>query len=133
MGTDFSFADLDRRDLREGEPKLLADENIGKFACYHVEVTPGRADSQYARIVVWVRKDNFLPLKQEMYDKANVLAKTFGSDEVRRVSGTWFITRSHMINHKENHRTDLTLDDVAPVKAPGFSDDEFTLRALEKI
>jgi outer membrane lipoprotein-sorting protein len=131
MGTDFSFADLDRRDLREAEGKLLADETVGKFPCYHLDVTPRRADAPYARIELWVRKDNFLPLRQQMYDKANVLVKTLGIDEVRRVSGAWFITKSHMINHKDNHRTDLTLEQVTPKH--DIADDEFTVRALEKI
>jgi hypothetical protein len=131
MGTDFSFADLDRRDLREGEGKLLAEETIGKFPCYHLDVATKRPDAPYARIELWVRKDNFLPLKQQMYDKANVLVKTFGTDEVRRVSGEWFITKSHMINHKDNHRTDMTLEQVAPKH--DIAEDEFTVRALEKI
>jgi outer membrane lipoprotein-sorting protein len=131
MGTDFSFADLDRRDLREAEATLLADENVGKFPCFHLEVRPKRGDSQYSRAELWVRKDSFLPLKWTMYDKAKVLLKTLTADEVRRVNGHWFITKSHMVNHLENHRTDMFLEQVKP--RDDIPDDDFTVRMLEKI
>ncbi len=131
MGTDFSFADLDRRDVREGDATLKADENIGKYPCYRVDIVPKRADSQYARIELWVRKDNFIPLKSAMYDKSKTLLKTLSVEEVRRVSGHWFITRSKMENHKESHSTELFLDKITP--GMNFPDDDFTVRALEKI
>ena len=31
MGTDFTYADMDRKDVRNGTPELVADENIGKY------------------------------------------------------------------------------------------------------
>jgi hypothetical protein len=131
MGTDFSFADLDRRDLREGVASKLGDEEIGKFACAHLQVVPSRDDSPYSRVELWVRKDNFLPLKMQMYDAAAVLFKTFTAQQVQRVSGQWFITRSKMINHVEGHSTDLLLDNITVTDK--LSDDEFTVRALEKL
>jgi hypothetical protein len=130
MGTDFSFADLDRLDLRDSKATPRPDESVGKLACYHLDVQPRRGDSQYSRIEVWVRKDNFLPLKSLFYDKANVLIKTLTSSEMKRVSGRWFITKSRLTNHAESHTTDLVLDKVIP--RDDIADEEFTVRALEK-
>jgi hypothetical protein len=131
MGTDFSFADLDRRDFREGNATSKPDEEIGKFACYRVDVTTKRSDSPYSRIEAWIRKDNYLPLKLQMYDRSNVLVKTFTVQEVRRVEGHWFITKSRMLDHAHAHTTDLLLDSVAPLTTA--ADDEFTVRNLEKL
>jgi len=48
MGTDLSFADLDRRDLREATVKLTGNETIEKWDCYVLDVVPKRQDSQYS-------------------------------------------------------------------------------------
>lgn len=130
MGTDFSFADLDRRDLRDGQARLIGMEKVGSSDCYVVDVVPQRSDTQYSRLELWVRTDNFLPLKTKMYDKANMLLKTFEAKEVRRVSGTWFVSKSLMTNHKHQHTTLLTLRRI--VANAQIPDEEFTVRALEK-
>ncbi len=131
MGTDFSFADMDRRDLRDGASTVKGEEKIGKYACWIVETTPlKKGDSEYGRIVMWVREDNFVPLRMQMFDKAQVLLKTLTTEEVRRVGGTWFITRSKMVNHREQHQTELTLTKVQPKN--DVPEDQFTVRNLEK-
>jgi len=131
MGTDFSFADLDRRDLRDGAAVMLPDEAIGKFPCYRLEIKTKRDDSPYSRIELWIRKDTYLPLKMQMYDAASVLLKTFAAEQVQRVSGRWFITRSKMTNHVESHVTELVLERITVTTA--IAEDELTVRALEKL
>jgi len=130
MGTDFSFADLDRRDLRDSTAKRLPDETIGTFACFRIDATPSRSDSPYSRLELWIRMDNALPLKMNMYDSSNALFKTFTAQEVRRVSGHWYVTKSKMVDHLHNHETQLVMDSV--VFSDDIPEDEFTIRNLEK-
>jgi outer membrane lipoprotein-sorting protein len=130
MGTDFSYADLDRRDLREGTAIHKGMETLGKFPCYRMEVTPKRADSPYAKIELWVRTDNFVPLKTLRWNRAGVLLKTLVAQELRRVDGRWFLGRSLMTNHADGRTTELILDEIRTnVEVPA---DEFTVRTLEK-
>ena len=131
MGTDFSFADLDRRDLRENSAKSLPDEVIGKYTCFHLDYTTRRADSPYSHVEIWVRMDNFLPLKMKMFDRANVLLKTFSVQQVQRVEGHWYITRSQMFDHQQGHQTELVVDKITP--AIDIPEEEFTVRNLEKL
>ncbi len=131
MGTDFSFADLDRRDLRESRATLKGDEDLLGSRCYHVEAAPTRPDSQYALVELWVREDNFVPLKWVFYNKAHMAVKTLTAHEVRRVRGQWFISRSTMVNEQESHQTDLVLTDIQP--RSDLPDDEFTVHNLEKL
>jgi hypothetical protein len=130
MGTDFSFADLDRRDMRDAAVVVKGEENVGRFPCWRIELTPKRADSQYGRLVMWVRKDIFLALKTECYDKATVLVKTLTVEEVKRIAGRWFISRAKMVNHRDSHSTVLSLEKIVP--RTDIPDDEFTVRNLEK-
>jgi hypothetical protein len=130
MGTDFSFADLDRRDLRDSQAKQIGTSKIGSHACYVLDIIPRRLDSQYSHIEMSIRTDNFLPLRSKMYDKANVLVKTFEAQEVRRVSNQWFLSKSLMTDHKHDHKTLLMLESI--VVNAQIPDEEFSVRALEK-
>jgi hypothetical protein len=130
MGTDLSFADIDRRDLRDAAATLKGSETIDRWDCYVVDVVPRSADSPYSRGEFWVRKDNFVPLRMKFYDRSNNLLKTFAALEVRRVSGQWFISKSRMTNTQQNHSTDLVLEQISTTAT--FNPDEFTVRALER-
>lgn len=130
MGTDFSFADLDRRDLRESTAKLKGKETIGKTSCYVVDVVPKSDQSSYSHVELWVREDNFLALRMKMYDRSNVLLKTFEALETRRVSGSWFVSKARMLNHQQKHSTELSIEKIAVKES--FPDEDFSVRALEK-
>ena len=130
MGTDLSFADLDRRDLRDATATLIGGETIEKWDCYVLDVVPKREDSQYSHGELWIRKDNYVPLRMKFYDRSKTLMKAFDALEVRRVSGQWFISKSRMRNTQQDHTTELDLEQVA-TSAPS-NDDDFTLRALER-
>jgi len=130
MGTDFTFADLDRRDLRDSDATIQGSENVGTRPCYILNVVPRRDDTQYSRLELWVRKDNFLTLRMKMYDKANTHLKTFEAQEIRKVSGTWFVSKSLMTNHKDQHTSLLVLQNI--VVNAQIPDEEFSVRALER-
>src|SRR6185437_10791949 len=70
MGTDFSYADIDRRDLRNAAATVTGEEAIGRFPCYKLNVVPRGKDAVYARMEMWVRKDNLVPLKLLMYARS---------------------------------------------------------------
>ncbi len=130
MGTDFSYADLDGRDLRQSTSVLKADETIGKFDCYHLDVTPKSADAVYSRIELWVRKDNFVPLKQIMFDKKNAPVKTMMTKEIQRHAGRWFITGSKMTDNGTGRQTELVLEKID--RREDIPLDNFSVRAIEK-
>jgi hypothetical protein len=130
MGTDFSFADLDRRDLRDGRASFGNEETVAGSACFGLTVVP-RDDSQYSRIELWVAKDSYLPVRMRMYDRAGVLLKRFEAEKTARIGGQWFITRSSMVNERHGHSTVLLLDDVAVVT--DLPDSTFTVKTLERM
>jgi hypothetical protein len=131
MGTDFSYADLDRRDLREGAAAFTKDETVDGRPCYGVVVTPSRKDSDYSRIELAIARDTFLPLRMKMFDRAGVLWKQFHAEQTRRVDGQWFITRSTMADEVHGHRTLLILDEVAVRNV--FPDGLFSVKSLERM
>lgn len=130
MGTDFSYADLDARDLRQSASTRKPDESVGKFDCYRVEVTPKNSDAIYGRLDIWVRKDNFVPLKWVMFDKQLTPIKTLIAKELQRIDGRWLITGSRMIDSRTGRSTDLLLEKIDRTSSIPF--EAFSVRAMEK-
>jgi hypothetical protein len=130
MGTDFTYADIDRRDIRYSRAKFIDEEQIGEFDTYVVMVKPSKSDRQYKKIKLWVRQDNFVTLKSEMFNKSGTKLKTRLTREMKKVDGRWYITRSVMLDHKRKRSTEMILDRVDSSKRIRKS--EFTVRHLEK-
>lgn len=130
MGTAFSYADMDGRDLRHSTSVLLSDERVGKFDCWHVAVTPRNPDAVYSRIELWVRKDNSVPLKQVMFTGKGKAVKTLLAREIQRHAGRWFITGSKMRDEVSGRQTELNLDKIE--RREGIGDENFSVRAMEK-
>ena len=127
----YSYADLDRRELRYGVSTLGGDEPMDGAPCWRVEVSPSAKEAPYARIELWVRKDNYVPLQWRMYARSGALLKTLLAQEVRQMEARWFITRSRMTNHAQHRTTELFLDEIRTDRKA--SPEEFTVRNLEKL
>lgn len=127
MGSDFSYADLERKDLREATYARLPDEAIGKDTCYRLEVKP-TGQSSYGKVLMWIRPKDFIPLRVQMFGKDGQLAKTTFTRRIKDVDGHAVIVESHTENAKTNHKTDLVLDDV--VFKSDFDDALFAPAAL---
>lgn len=130
MTTDFSFADLDRRELRFAEATALPDEKLGDSLCDRLSVKPKGSDAQYSRIELWASKDNHMILKSLMYDLKGAHIKTLTIEESKQIQGRWFVTRARMENHKGQRTTTLVLEKIVPRK--DIPDDLFNSRNLER-
>jgi hypothetical protein len=128
FGTDFSFEDLEERDVNQYNYRLLGEESIDGVACWRVESTPSQKKiSQYTKAEVWIRKDNYAFAQVESYVKNEVVRRLKYSDVVQ-VQGIWTARRLEMIDLRRKSRTILTLDKLEyniPLK-----DENFTLQSL---
>ena len=130
MGSDFTYADFERRDTRESTHKRRADEEVGGVKTYVIESTPKKPDeSAYSKIETWVRKDDFLPLRIRYYDKSGQLVKTLYTKRIRTMEGRPVIVEAQMVNKKTGHTTELVVDNMRPRK--DLPDAAFTPTALE--
>jgi outer membrane lipoprotein-sorting protein len=129
-GSDLAYADLERRELREGAYKKLTDESIGKDACNVIESVPkdGKAFI-YGRVLSWLRKNDDIPLRTQFFGTDGKLEKTLFTRKVKTISGRAVITEARIERPGSKRATDLRLDDVTfDVKTP---DSFFTVAALE--
>jgi outer membrane lipoprotein-sorting protein len=130
FGTDFSFEDLEERDVNQYDYELLGEETLDGAACWKIQSVPRqRKSSQYTRSIVWIRKDNYAFARIESYIKDAAVRRLDYSD-IQNVQGIWTARRMEMTDLRRGSRTRLTLDKLhynAPMK-----DEDFTLQALRR-
>ncbi|MBR59457.1 MAG: hypothetical protein CMH54_15770 [Myxococcales bacterium] len=107
MGTDFSYADLDFGDLREGAVRKLPDGTLGKKKrpVWIIEVVPKAKTGGYSKIVMWVDQSFYLPLKIEFYDRAEKLQKILSVLKLKKRDGKPYASKIRMRNVQANTST----------------------------
>ena len=130
FGTDFSFEDLEERDVNQYEYTLLGDETLDGVPCWKIQSTPKEAkSSQYTRSHVWIRKDNYALARVENFLKDQVVRRLVYSD-IANIQGIWTARTLEMSDLRRGSRTRLTLDKLqynVPMK-----DEDFTLQAIRR-
>jgi outer membrane lipoprotein-sorting protein len=128
FGTDFSFEDLEERDVDQYNYRLTGEETVDGAPCWRVESTPSQKKiSQYTKADVWIRKDNYAVAQVESYVRADVVRRLKYSD-FQQVQGIWTARRLEMVDLRRKSRTVLTLETLEyniPIR-----DEAFTLQAL---
>lgn len=108
MGTDFTYDDLQSRDINDYSYSLLREETFDGRPTYVVEmraVDPD--DSSYSRSIQWVDAERWIPLKIELYDEENELLKINTVTRLEQVQGHWTIINNRMENVQTGHTTEL--------------------------
>ena len=130
FGTDFSFEDLEERDVDQYDYTLLGDDSVDGAATWKIQSTPKQGkSSQYTKSVVWIRKDSYAFVRIENFAK-DQLVRRLNYGDLQNVQGIWTAKRLEMTDLKRNSRTVLTLDKLqynVPMK-----DDDFTLQAIRR-
>jgi hypothetical protein len=130
FGTDFSFEDLEQRDVDQYDHHLLGEETIDGASVWKIQSIPKPSrSSQYTETMVWIRKDDYATIRIDSYVITQVVRRLELKD-IRQVQGIWTAHDTMMTDVKRGSSTRLTLDKVQynlPLK-----DDDFTLQALRR-
>ena len=131
MGSDFTYADMQRVESKYAHEQRKPDENVGDAPCYVIESTIDAASgSPYAKIVTWVRKSDFVALRTRFFDKAGKLVKTLYARKVRDLEGKPVVVEARM-QSENGHVTELFIDSME--RRNDLSDALFTPGALERM
>ncbi len=130
FGTDFSFEDLEERDVDQFDFRLEGEEPIDGAPCWRIESRPRQGKvSQYTFSKSWIRKDNYVPAQFENYIKDQVVRRLRAAD-IRSLQGIWTACTLEMTDLRRKSRTILRLLKLeynVPMK-----DDDFTVQALRR-
>lgn len=128
FGTDFSFEDLEERDVDQYDYRLIGDDMLDGTSCWRIESTPARGKvSQYTRSEVWIRKDTYSAVRVDNWIKNKVVRRLLYAD-FERVQNIWTARRLEMTDLGRNSRTILRLGRLQ-YNVP-LRENDFTLQAL---
>ena len=130
FGTDFSFEDLEERDVDQYDFRLLGEETVDGAACWKLESRPKEAkSSQYTHALMWVRRDNYVFHRIESYKKDQLVRRLKYSD-IQNIQGIWTPRTMEMIDLTRNSRTIMKSEKIE-YNVPA-RDEDFTLQALRR-
>lgn len=135
QGSDFSYEDMGSGDafIEDFTSKKLDDEQKEKQDCFKLELTrKPESSSSYSRLVMWIIKENFLPVVIEYYDDKDptYLLKTMVSSDFQVIDGIPTSMKVVMFNKNDNTQTEMELLEVKYNIT--LSDAMFTERSLKK-
>jgi outer membrane lipoprotein-sorting protein len=135
QGSDFSYEDMGSGDafIEDFTSKRLEDDKKENQNCFTLELTrKPESNSSYSRLVMWVIKENFLPVVIEYYDEndPDYLLKTMIASDFRVIDGIPTSMKVVMINQNDNTQTEMELLEVKYDIT--LSDDMFTERSLKR-
>jgi hypothetical protein len=102
FGTDFSFEDLEERDVGQFDFNLLGGEDIDGARCWHIQSTPKQTkSSQYTSSQIWFSKDHYLALRFDNFVNDKVVRRLL-EQNVQNVQGVWTALSLDMADLRRN-------------------------------
>ena len=130
FGTDFSFEDLEERDVDQYDYRFTGEEAIDGAPCWRIEARPKQSKtSQYTLSRTWIRKDNYVAALYENFIKDQPVRRLQQKD-IQNVQGIWTARTLEMTDLRRKSRTVMRLERLEyniPLK-----EDEFTVQALRR-
>ncbi len=131
MGSEFAFEDLSSQEVEKYTYKWLRDEVLDGKDTFVVERYPEYKHSGYKRMIVWIDKEIYMPLKVEYYDRKNSLLKTLTFKDYKEYLGKyWRPASQNMVNHQSKKSTELIWGDYK--FQTGLTDRNFDKNSLKR-
>jgi len=135
QGSDFSYEDMGSGDafINDFSSKKLKDEKMEGYDCYKLELTrKPDGDVSYSRLIMWVIKENFVPVVIDYYDEDDpaLWQKRMVESDIRIIDGIPTAMKVVMINKNDNTQTEIEFLEVK-YNVP-LDDKVFTERELKK-
>ncbi len=113
MGTDYTFDDINWKNVEDADYERLPDEVIDGRPVYVVEVTMKPfVESQFRTTRAWIEKEHYVPLRALYRDENGVEIREMlaPADGLREFDGTWVASESTVTNLKEKTSTRVLVD-----------------------
>lgn len=135
-GTDFTYDDLSILGQlvdwseTDARTRLLRTETVDGTGAHVIEFTPVEKEIGYGRIVVWLRADDLIVTRYEMYSDGGEPDKVLTLSDIRNVGPVPTAFRMEMKNLRAGSRTEVQMTNTK--YDSGLGDDQFTQRVLER-
>ena len=116
MGSDMSYEDmLEAADFEEKyEAEVIGEEETGGRQCWKLEARARDESVSYPRRLIWIDKQNMMPLRQELFALSGMMLKT------------WIMSDIEMVSPEEREAVWQWVNDNAPETIDDFLEFEQT-------
>lgn len=132
-GSDFSYEDMGASNafINDFDTKLTGTEKKDDQECYKLLMTrKPDAGTSYAKMIMWVRKDNFVPIVIEYYEQPDHLDKTLVQSNIKVIDNVPTGTKMVMTNNNDQSKTTMVIRNIEyNIK---LDDELFTERGLKR-
>ncbi len=110
LGSDFKYEDIMEIEFDDYRYTLLDSDSFQGHPCYRYEMVPiEEGHSIYGRQIRWVRKDGYLPVKNEYFSKEGKPVKVTEFTNIKKTrSGIPYAWRIVARSLENGHRTEIT-------------------------
>jgi hypothetical protein len=134
-GSDFSYEDMGAGDsfVKDYTSRRLEDQNVDGQPCLQIEMIKNpNTDVSYSRLVMFVRQDNFVPIRVNYYDEnePDLKIKSLKQSDIQTIDQIPTAMEMVMINDLDNSQTRMKMLEVRynlPLK-----DEMFTERGMKQ-
>ncbi len=133
MGSDVSYEDMmdGVNFLEQYEAEVLDSETLEDRPVWRVKATAKDETVTYPKRMIWVDKEKYLPVRQELYALSGMLLKTWTMSEVEQIDTRNVPTRMEISDQlREGSKTVLKMEDIS--FGIDIEDEIFSLRWLER-
>jgi outer membrane lipoprotein-sorting protein len=94
MGSDLSYEDMmeDRKLTDVYDATVTGEEEVDGRPVWVLHLVANVEDIAYASRKVWIDRERYIPLKEELYAKSGQLLKRSTLSDVQKIDGRWFPT-----------------------------------------
>ncbi len=100
MGSDLSYEDMmEDPDLTSHyNPEVIGEEELDSRKCWVLQLNALTDEEAYQVRKMWVDRERYIPLREELYAKSGKLLKRTDLSDVRMIQGRWFPMQ---VNYKD--------------------------------
>lgn len=134
MGSDFANDDLVKESsiVNDYNHTILGEEDVNGYIAYKIELIPKpEAAVTWGKIIFTIKKEDFVPLREEYYNERGDLIKVLEFSEIKRMSDRVIPTLWKMTSTtKVGHQTIIEVEDV--IYNQPVEENIFTLENLRR-
>ena len=115
MRSDMANEDIEDRAVDDDIHTLIGSENVAGADCFVIESVPRpelKKDTNYSKRVQFIRKDIYLPVRIEYFDKRGKLLKIGTHGGFKQIDGIWTITKTIVETPRRKTRTLFQRSDI---------------------
>ncbi|MCP4050393.1 MAG: outer membrane lipoprotein-sorting protein [bacterium] len=138
-GTDANAGDFEKSKYAEyyesvkddSGREIVIETMLGKIPVYRIEILAKIPDIDYPRKIIWVRKDNHLPLKEQSFSLSGTLMYSHYFLKYSKVNNKYISIKQLVIDEFE--KGNKTLWEIKDISVAELSNNKFTKAYLENL